>query len=234
MAKKIQNGDQIVTNVDSNDNLTFSIKNTFIDSTPTANSTHLVTSGGVKTAIDAVATTTNQNTINIGNNTTTINSHTTSISNLTGRMTTAEGDIDDLSDDVSDMITQVSSLSNAVPSQEAVSFTKNSTYIGEAPSIIGDAYYNSNSITGIVNLNFQFEVIDEVPANTAIFTDTNLVWPPIISPAFRIYELGSQNNYTAYLNSNGELCNYDILPEGNYFIAGLYNLGSGSNLTAAT
>lgn len=234
MAKKIQDGNQIVTNVDSNDNLTFSIKSSFIDSTPTTNSTNLVTSGGVKSAIDTVTAATNQNTINIGNNTTTINSHTTSISNLTGRMTTAEEDIDNLSDDISDMISQVSSLSNAVPSQEAVNFTKNSTYIGNAPSTIGYAYYNSSSMTGIVNLNFQFEVTTEVPAHTAIFTDTNLVWPPISSPAFRIYELGSQNSYTAYLNSNGELCNYDILPEGDYFISGLYNLGNESNSTAAT
>jgi hypothetical protein len=30
MAKKIQDGNQIVTNVDSNDNLTFSIKSSFI------------------------------------------------------------------------------------------------------------------------------------------------------------------------------------------------------------
>lgn len=56
MAKKIQNGNQIVTNVDSNDNLTFSIKNSFIDSTPTVNSTNLVTSGGVKSAINANTT----------------------------------------------------------------------------------------------------------------------------------------------------------------------------------
>ena len=52
MAKKIQDGNQIVTNVDSNDNLTFSIKDSFIDSTPTVNSTNLVTSGGVKFALD--------------------------------------------------------------------------------------------------------------------------------------------------------------------------------------
>lgn len=52
MAKKIQDGNQIVTNVDSNDNLTFSIKSSFIDSTPTANSTNLITSGGVKSALD--------------------------------------------------------------------------------------------------------------------------------------------------------------------------------------
>ena len=59
MAKKIQDGNQIVTNVDSNDNLTFSIKDSFIDSTPTTNSTNLVTSGGVKSALDI-------NTTNIG------------------------------------------------------------------------------------------------------------------------------------------------------------------------
>lgn len=82
MAKKIQDGNQIVTNVDSNDNLTFSIKSSFIDSTPTANSTNLVTSGGVKSALDI-------NTTDIG---TLSNLTTTSKTNLVSAINELETD----------------------------------------------------------------------------------------------------------------------------------------------
>ena len=82
MAKKIQDGNQIVTNVDSNDNLTFSIKNSFIDSTPTANSTNLVTSGGVKSALDINTTDIAAAVVRIANNTTNISTNTTDIDNL--------------------------------------------------------------------------------------------------------------------------------------------------------
>ena len=88
MAKKIQDGNQIVTNVDSNDNLTFSIKSSFIDSTPTVNSTNLVTSGGVKSALDINTTDIAAAVIRIANNETNVNTNTTKIGTLSNLTTT--------------------------------------------------------------------------------------------------------------------------------------------------
>ena len=90
MAKKIQDGNQIVTNVDSNDNLTFSIKNSFIDSTPTVNSTNLVTSGGVKSALDINTTDIAAAVIRIANNETNVNTNTTNIGTLSNLTTTSK------------------------------------------------------------------------------------------------------------------------------------------------
>ena len=90
MAKKIQDGNQIVTNVDSNDNLTFSIKSSFIDSTPTVNSTNLVTSGGVKSALDINTTDIAAAVIRIANNETNISNNTTKIGTLSNLTTTSK------------------------------------------------------------------------------------------------------------------------------------------------
>lgn len=107
MAKKIQDGNQIVTNVDSNDNLTFSIKSSFIDSTPTVNSTNLVTSGGVKSALDINTTDIAAAIVRIANNETNISNHTSAIQTLNGSVSTNTTDINTLKTTTGNLSTNV-------------------------------------------------------------------------------------------------------------------------------
>ena len=97
----------MVTNVDSNDNLTFSIKDSFIDSTPTVNSTNLVTSGGVKSALDINTTDIAAAVVRIANNETNISNHTNAIQALDGRVSTNTTDIDSLETTVGTLSTNV-------------------------------------------------------------------------------------------------------------------------------
>jgi hypothetical protein len=114
MAKKIQDGNQIVTNVDSNDNLTFSIKDSFIDSTPTVNSTNLVTSGGVKSALDINTTDIAAAVVRIANNETNISNNTSAIQALNGNVSINTTNISTNTTDIDNLETTVGTLSTNV------------------------------------------------------------------------------------------------------------------------
>lgn len=137
MAKKIQDGNQIVTNVDSNDNLTFSIKSSFIDSTPTANSTNLVTSGGVKSALDINTTDIAAAVIRIANNETNISNNTSAIKALENAVSTNTTNISTNTTDIDTLETTVGTLSTNI--------SNNTTNIGTLSNL------TTTSKTNLVN-----------------------------------------------------------------------------------
>lgn len=140
MAKKIQDGNQIVTNVDSNDNLTFSIKSSFIDSTPTTNSTNLVTSGGVKSALDINTTDIAAAVIRIANNETNISNNTDDIEALEDAVSTNTTNISTNTTDIDNLETTVGTLSTNV--------NANTTNIGTLSNLTTT---NKTSVVNAVN-----------------------------------------------------------------------------------
>lgn len=178
MAKKIQDGNQIVTNVDSNDNLTFSIKDSFIDSTPTANSTNLVTSGGVKSALDINTTDIAAAVIRIANNETNISNHTSAIQTLNGNVTTNTTDIDSLETTVGTLSTSVQGNSNDIDSLEERMDTAEDTIQNDLATYndldtLGNQMSNNLNLSTEISMNHDLENLLEFnDFNYAVHNDS--------------------------------------------------------------
>lgn len=147
MAKKIQDGNQIVTNVDSNDNLTFSIKSSFIDSTPTVNSTNLVTSGGVKSALDINTTDIAAAIVRIANNETNISNHTSAIQTLNGSVSTNTTDINTLKTTTGNLSTNVNANTTKIGTLNNLTTTSKTNLV----SAINELETDKLEISAVVN-----------------------------------------------------------------------------------
>lgn len=167
MAKKIQDGNQIVTNVDSNDNLTFSIKSSFIDSTPTVNSTNLVTSGGVKSALDINTTDIAAAVIRIANNETNISNNTDDIEALEDAVSTNTTNISTNTTDIDSLETTVGTLSTNV--------NANTTKIGTLSNLTTTS--KTNLVSAINEVNTGDNISERLVSIGSLAPETNeKVW----------------------------------------------------------
>lgn len=170
MAKKIQDGNQIVTNVDSNDNLTFSIKSSFIDSTPTTNSTNLVTSGGVKSALDINTTDIAAAVIRIANNETNISNHTSAIQALNGSVSTNTTDISTNTSNIAELQTQVGTNTSNIATNTS-NIASNEADIGTLNNL------TTTDKTSLVNAINELNAPEKwVSVGTEAPTDGRRVW----------------------------------------------------------
>ncbi len=178
MAKKIQDGNQIVTNVDSNDNLTFSIKNSFIDSTPTVNSTNLVTSGGVKSALDINTTDIAAAVIRIANNETNISNNTDDIEALEDAVSTNTTNISTNTTDIDNLETTVGTLSTNV--------NTNTTNIGTLSNLTTTS--KTNLVSAINEVNTGDNISERLVSIGSLAPETNeKVWFKTTSGAEGLY-----------------------------------------------
>ena len=193
MAKKIQDGNQIVTNVDSNDNLTFSIKSSFIDSTPTANSTNLVTSGGVKSALDINTTDIAAAVVKIANNKTNIDNHTSAIQTLDRKVSTNTTNISTNTTDIDTLETTVGTLSTNV--------NANTTKIGTLNNL------TTTNKTNLVNAINELET-DKLETSAVVneaSTDTDKTYSAnyLNDKIFTAFETGTWTKNATYVGNTG-------------------------------
>ena len=196
MAKKIQDGNQIVTNVDSNDNLTFSIKSSFIDSTPTVNSTNLVTSGGVKSALDINTTDIAAAVIRIANNETNISNNTDDIEDLEDAVSTNTTNISTNTTDINSLETTVGTLSTNV--------NTNTTNIGTLNNLTTTS--KTNLVSAINEVNTGDNISERLVSIGSLAPETNeKVWFKTTSGAEGLYvneELWYSPNNTEKYSTN--------------------------------
>ena len=193
MAKKIQDGNQIVTNVDSNDNLTFSIKSSFIDSTPTVNSTNLVTSGGVKSALDINTTDIAAAVIRIANNETNISNNTDDIEALEDAVSTNTTNISTNTTDINSLETTVGTLSTNI--------NANTTNIGTLNNL------TTTNKTNLVNAINELET-DKLETSAVVneaSTDTDKTYSAnyLNDKIFTAFEDGTWTKNTTYVRTTG-------------------------------